>query len=176
MLTDTQKQEIHDETGAGHALISLVELAVESKSLDAERAKVESLEDLSDSLEEELHCCEEVLDAFAAELPEEPFNNAFDCMGDYITAVVNGFKAKLEATQSKLDAATAQMEKQKDEWLAWEAKRKDLEQRAALPDSVPMPAYRRKGLDSFVTCSQEQHDELAQKPALFEVAKFVRVL
>lgn len=35
-------------------------------------------------------------------------------------------------------------------------------------------AYRRKGLEGFVTCSEEQYNELAQKE-LFEVAKFVRI-
>jgi hypothetical protein len=101
---------------------------------DAVEEKFKELEADSEKKEEELNCCEAVLDAFAAELPEEGFNSGFDCTGDYITAVVNGFKSKAASLQAKLDAATAQMEKQKDEWLAWEGKRADLE---ACADKVP---------------------------------------
>ena len=33
-------------------------------------------------------------------------------------------------------------------------------------------AYRRKGLDQFVTCEEEQYLELKEKPRLFEVKIF----
>lgn len=203
-----------------------------------------------DDAEEEVNCVEAVLDGFAAELPEEPFINGFECAGDYVTAVVEGYKAKLAKLQEAHDAwkrnaeladaanrdLKAKMEAQKDTWLSWEGKRKDLEDRAAASASlaeslswyrgafeVLLPlryhlhqvcespyrkdyieaaktaadpaesyfsgakfedgqatkapavfAYRRKGLEGFVTCSEEQYNELAQKE-LFEVAKFVRV-
>lgn len=50
------------------------------------------------SPEDELNCAEEVLDAYAAHLELE--QTMFDCIGDYITAVV-------EATQKKYSAAAA---------------------------------------------------------------------
>lgn len=42
--------------------------------------------------EDELNCAEEVLDAYAAELGLE--ETSFDCIGDYITAVVEGMRKK----------------------------------------------------------------------------------
>ena len=83
-----------------------------------------------DAKEDELNCCEAVLDAFVAELPEGSVETSFDCMGDYITAVAEAFKVQLVESQQQLATAKLQMEKQKDEWLAWEGKRKSLEQAA----------------------------------------------
>lgn len=42
--------------------------------------------------EDELNCAEAVLDAYAAELDLE--ETSFDCIGDYITAVVEGMRKK----------------------------------------------------------------------------------
>ena len=96
-----------------------------------------------DAKEDELNCCEAVLDGFVAELPEGSVETSFDCMGDYITAVVEGFKKQRDERENdaqqlreQLQAAKLQMEKQKDEWLAWEGKRKELEQKAAAYDSM----------------------------------------
>lgn len=42
--------------------------------------------------EDELNCAEAILDAYAAELDLE--ETSFDCIGDYITAVVEGMRKK----------------------------------------------------------------------------------
>ena len=49
MLTDEQKQEIHDETGAGHALICLVEAAATAPLLER-IAELEELNSLNNQL------------------------------------------------------------------------------------------------------------------------------
>lgn len=45
-------------------------------------------------------------------------------------------------------------------------------ERKALAAAVPVYAYRRKGLESFVTCGAEQFEELSRKPHLFEMKVF----
>ena len=41
-------------------------------------------------------------------------------------------------------------------------------------DDGPIYAFRRKGLDEFVTCDAARYAELSQKPNLFQMAIFYR--
>ena len=47
-----------------------------------------------------------------------------------------------------------------------------LRQALAQPETEPVYAFRRKGLDEFCTCDKRRYDELAGKPDLFEVTVF----
>lgn len=63
-------------------------------------ATPESVEDGIRNAEDELNCAEEVLDAITCEFSDGEFPvTDFNCIGDYITAVVDVFKDRLAAQQ-----------------------------------------------------------------------------
>ena len=63
-----------------------------------------------DAKEDELNCCEAVLDGFVAELPEGSTETSFDCTGDYITAVVEGFKKQRDERENDAQQLREQLQ------------------------------------------------------------------
>lgn len=57
-------------------------------------------------------------------------------------------------------------------WDAWNAALFASQTIAEVRVVEPVYAYRRKGLDNFVTCDRERFDELSAKPRLFETRTF----
>lgn len=60
----------------------------------------ELVEELSKA-QDELHCTEVELEVAACSLPDDAFNQGFECMGDYVKAVAEGFKAALAARDAE---------------------------------------------------------------------------
>lgn len=75
-------------------------LLVERYALSQQPATTEPVEDGIRNAEDELNCAEEVLDAITCEFSDGEFPvTDFNCIGDYITAVVDVFKERLAAQQ-----------------------------------------------------------------------------
>ncbi|MGE0110036.1 hypothetical protein [Aquabacterium sp.] len=82
--------------------VDLLTAAVEARGREIAKLKAttEPVEDGIRNAEDELNCAEEVLDAITCEFSDGEFPvTDFNCIGDYITAVVDVFKERLAAQQ-----------------------------------------------------------------------------
>lgn len=92
--TDGPDAELQSAIGQAEQALSLGGI------WQAMSATGEPVEDGIRNAEDELNCAEEVLDAITCEFPDGEFPvTDFNCIGDYITAVVDVFKERLAAQQ-----------------------------------------------------------------------------
>jgi len=80
-----------------HSVSALAQLLATLAERDAELTKAQ----------DELNCTEVELEAAACNLPEDKFNQGFECMGDFARAVSEGYKAELATLRA---AATKALE------------------------------------------------------------------
>lgn len=86
----------------------------------------EPVEDGIRNAEDELNCAEEVLDAITCEFSDGEFPvTDFNCIGDYITAVVDVFKERLEAQQPATGEPVKATPYNPTEEMRWAMKRID---------------------------------------------------
>ena len=56
--------------------------------------------------QDELNCTEVELEVAACDMPEEKFNQGFECMGDFVRAVSEGYKAALAERDVEIERLT----------------------------------------------------------------------
>lgn len=81
--------------------------SMQSMQQGVSQARVDELESELDKAQDEINCAEASLEAFACEFEDEKFNQGFDCLGQYVTALHEAFKVERDALQSQLTEAQA---------------------------------------------------------------------
>jgi hypothetical protein len=83
---------LHDAWPYVHSSCTLDRIKKNHRKLMQKHGDFSEFHDVRNA-EHELYCAEQVLDSLAAEIPEQFFPKTdFDCIGDYIEAVVKGIK------------------------------------------------------------------------------------